>query len=166
MFHLQIRGLETEKVWDIVQTLNSHEGRQNIHPLTQKVTKRGFVLNGHNLLLTTNQLILIVPSLCERQNARWQKRHKDKNYVDFSSLESIWQGKVTYRENKILRPDLTCVVQYLLNQSILPFPPSLPLSSLQREFTSSKCIITKGYPHYFISTLFSVPCQSCSFVLQ
>lgn len=33
------RNKETEKVWDIVQTLNSHEGRQNIHPLMQKVTK-------------------------------------------------------------------------------------------------------------------------------
>ena len=50
-FTFKLRGLEKEKVWDMAQTLNSQEGRQNIHPLMQRVTKRGFVLDGNNLLL-------------------------------------------------------------------------------------------------------------------
>lgn len=142
MFPLQIRGLETGKVWDMVQTLSSQEGRQNIHPLMQKVTKKGFVLNGYNLLLTTNQLILIVDyALC----------------LDFCTLESVWQEKVTYGENQTLRADQIGIIWYLLRPSVLPLPLSLPLSAPMNlalvQMHYNKRISTLYYQHSLFCTL-------------
>lgn len=62
------KGLRTEKVWDRHGSDTVQSRRLTEHPLKQRVTKRVLILDGHNLLLITNLLILIVHYV---KDARW-----------------------------------------------------------------------------------------------